>query len=372
MNVTSDSNMLTGSNSSNPYKNYVIEVRPRLRSANVHIILKECAKNIQIVLNKQDILITGDNFSFVLPVRGFEAVTHSLSNLYIDKNSVSFRFSTNGDNNLGTFKAEILQNENTLETTSSKVFLKSDVEYRIVCLNCRQLISKSISFTRVLPLPSDRVEPSDWFCHKDKPSVLNLTPRKCDAYYSVCYVHLNRENISGVLETSSSIICKTCLAWLGTFLSRNSCQLWYNTVGFQDFENLYMTNPLEDIYLSLKDVLSQSFLNSTRIVLQYQKSKNKSDFILLWVLEKRLNVLSDAISINGDDCFVAKVLFQFHDGDDDSIVHEWINNVTTPTINISKPMMVEFLKHLYVMHELLPKHCNISNNFFISYVTAYS
>lgn len=355
--------------SNNLFKNVLIEIRPRLQSANVFIKTEQKLLDFDINITSNNLEITLNNNQFSLPVKDVKIVPDSLCNLQVNDSYVSFRFLTDSVSNFGSFKSEVLRLKEVSAKTQQETFLQDD-EYILQCGNCLQEFSESLKFKRILPLPSENSEPSDWFCHAHTTNV-NLNPKIDDIFYSHCYAHVNSSLLNGIIETTNNLTCKRCLYWLGLNLHEHTYKIWFHTVIFKTSLSNLRSNALTDCFITLRNVLQNTLLTSLKILLHCQISSSKTNYILLWVVEKRLNIyLNDNKSYQGKDTEAAKVLFKFLDVETEEI-KQWKNNVGISNVDVSKDMMMQLLKHLYDTNSFIPTQFCKTNDFYISYVLMY-
>ncbi|GJQ79703.1 hypothetical protein Trydic_g5850 [Trypoxylus dichotomus] len=320
---------------------------------NVLVNLKRQLKTPQISLSCDSVFITEDIVTKI-PCKELRIVYNSLNNVQVTDKFVSFRFATSNDG-FGSFKSEILQLNHDNDKITSNFNFANDSKLRIQCGNCTAIFCES-TFKRILPLPSEHSEPSDWFCHNHhgNDSSMNkslLDPSENDFFYSLCYCHLNSKAVTGFIRSATNLVCKRCLAWIGVVLNENCFKIWFNTIQISHNSKIYKTSALDDAYLTIRNILKDSLLSSARIILHCQVGKEKLDYLMI-------------------ELYVAKVLFKFQSGPN-VIVNQWINDVSVSSVEISKLMMIEVLKHLYAMNKLLPKEWSSSNDFYISYLPLY-
>lgn len=349
------------------YHSLLMEIRPRLQSVNVYIVLKEISPDLKIVLNNNDFDIIAGEKIYKIPCEDVNIVPESLNSLEIKGLHVSFRFQTN-NNFASRFKFEFLQPVPLEKYVNKNInWLKKNTVYSLFCANCSQKFCTDVSFQRVLPLPSENLDLSNWFCHGHSVDAnTNLNPKANDLFYTETYVHLSDSVINDkIIKSNKIIVCKRCLFWLGLKMSDSVLKIWYNTVGFKSGVETYNSSPLNDINLVVNEILRSSFLNMAKIIFHCQVSNNVKNFILLWIIEKKLNIVADE-----KHCDVAKVLFRFEEQENATIA-EWEKESVTSVVGISKCMMVDLLKHLYKINRIFPKGFNVTNGFFVSYLFLY-
>lgn len=358
--------------SSKIYQSVVMEIRPRLQSVNVYVLLKQKTCDFNVTLNHNSISIAIEEISYHIPCMTLNILPESLSSVQISENHLSFRFQTsnNPKDYTGRFKVEFLQPPQTQTyVTKSNKYLKKSTTYSLCCTNCSQPFCKSTSFQRVLPLPSENLDLSNWFCHGHSVnSNTSLNPNVNDVFYTETYVHLACSLLENV-RCENVIVCKRCLIWLGLKINDLVARVWFNTVSFKSESETVKTSPLTDINIVTSEILSNSFLNTAKIVFHCQVTNTAKNYILLWVVEKQLNIIAD-VSKGFSNCDVAKVLFKFEETES-TIVSEWQNETITSVVSISKSMMIDLLKHLYRMNKFFPKEFSVTNGFFVSYLCLY-
>lgn len=350
------------------FKSILIEVRPLLQSVNTFVNLNNSSDETQVKVERNKLEICINDVKNELEFTEFDILPNSLSNMQSNDSCLYFRFSTNTSSKLGTFKTEILQTESdTNNFNSSETFLNTSDLYSIKCSNCQQAFCKDINFKRVLPLPSDLSNHNDWFCHAHSESkATNLDPSPLDVFYSNCYVHLNKCHLTGVISSSVNIICKRCLQWVGIVINEDTRKVWFNTVIFCTEVEAYTSNPLQDCMKTVASNVQDNLISSNKLLLQCQVSTKEVNYLLLWVMEKKLKIY---LFNNGQKQVsqVSKVLFKFVNGDA-NIVEQWLKNFSVPNVTISKTMMTAIVKHLYEMNSYIPKMFAVSNNFYLSYI----
>lgn len=361
------------------YKTFVMEIRPRLQSCNVFLIFKQNTdKNLTVSLKENEINILANGKNDIIQIADYKILINSLSSLQISNNYLTFRFQTEAvSRTVGQFKSEfVMYNFNSTnckpEFCGNK--LEKNVSYVVKCINCQGPLSDKVTFKRILPLPSDNVEPSEWFCHKhDDEATLNLNPSTHDCFYSNCYIHVNQKNFSNYrIAANSVIICKRCLAWLGLSLRSDTIQVWFNTVMLDSDNSRISSTALIDFINTVKCSLNESLLTSSKIL--FECCNKNYEYLCIWILEKNLQLYvkghefqHTANNSISDTKNVAKILFRFESEITD-LVTEWLNDVRVNHTKISKPMMIGGLNHLFEMCQLIPDCFRKSNGFYVSYL----
>lgn len=352
--------------------NFLIEIRPRLQSVNVLVNLRlNKAPNIYLSKDGCIIFITTSTVTYKIPCK--KLYCDSLNGVDITDESLSFRFSTT-NTDFGSFKSELLTSENVTDNDDrlNKFVFTDNCKLKIECRNCCNIFCEKL-FKRVLPLPSNDNGCTDWFCHAA--DVSSSDPGEDDLFYLICYCHLNSKNLTG-LYTRKNLICSRCLACVGIVINENCYRIWFNTVRMSDDRGLikaWGTTGLNDVCLTIRNILKDSLLTSTRIIFKSSNHDDQMDYLLVWVVERKLNILlnSDSNDEGYEDLSVAKVLYKFSSDTTSDTIMQWSNDVTVSNIDISKTMMSQVLKHLYKMNKLLPTKWNFTNDFYVSYLPLY-
>lgn len=347
-----------------------IEYRPKLQSANLFIKLaKNYSGNFKVNLFEDNFEIKKENNIFLVDFKRFKAIPSTLSSLKISENNISCSFFTNSSDR-GSFKSEVLQKNGSSSSIvlKNRYFFEKNLNYMVKCKSCENNLNNNvITFERVLPLPSSTTDSSEWFCHGHSSTNVSLEPNKSDIFYSNCFIHLCKENIQNIKEKDNVVVCKFCLAWLGVIYKQNTLKFWLNTMYFLSKNGKIQTDPLQDVFISIKGVLQNNLFNSVKTILKYTISDTKSNHLLIWILEKELNL---ALYEGGSVHFlsVAKVLFKFVENSDYAILLQWKSEVNVDILEISKPMMLEVLQHLYKYNKIFPVEFSKTNDFSISYL----
>ncbi|KAL1517224.1 hypothetical protein ABEB36_001017 [Hypothenemus hampei] len=255
-------------------------------------------------------VVLSEEQAFTVKFHGYIAKPFSLSSVKASKSFISFRFCTVPE--LGSYKTEVLSSQ---PDNSNGNYIKRIVEdtlYKLECSNCERELS-STKFNRVLPLP-ENLDQNDWFCHAPAGNVMSLEPGSKDLFYGNCFCHIHSDIIKNTLTKNQVFVCKSCLNWLGV-----KC-------GFSSLRSL----------------------------------EDEQGSLYLWLLEKELKIV-----IDDRETACAKVLFKFSDQ------RHWSQDPNVETVEISKPMMIDLIKHLHKNNQFFPKEFSMSNDFYVSYIFMY-
>lgn len=357
------------------YETFVMEIRPRLQSCNVFFILKPETKNrILVRLKENEIVISSTDNEDKIKISNFRILINSLSCLQASSSYLSFRFQTqNPQKSQGQFKSELLVYNLQMYDSikNNNIQINNDDDYIIKCANCKNTLSETLKFNRILPLPSENLDTQDWFCHRsDATNNIKLTPGLTDCFYSNCYIHLNSDNFKNYQLVSNSIlICKRCFSWLGLSLTSGAFQLWFNTIVLESSSICLYSNPLFDFKSTVRLEFKEAMFSPCKVLFECRNTA-RTEYLCIWILEKNLELFMKGgkwENSTNDVKIVAKVLFYFS-SEVDKTINEWLNDNFVSNIKISKPMMLKGLNHLYDMCKLIPNCFRTSNNFYVSYI----
>lgn len=375
----------------------IVEMRPRLQVCNVFIATKEWVSKEESV--KINIKTSGVEVTWLLDtcemvqvinLHAYRLKPLSLSALQVQKNSVSFRIQTEPVTNiLGSFASEILpfdQNSDTIESDTSRQLtpcIYTEKAYQLSCKCCGMVMSKQdIFFTRVLPLPSSGLwETGDWFCHQHSLSSNTqhsaLEPKETDCFYDMHYILLN----PSILNIGNGRVkrCNRCLAWLGTHINSTAVKLWNCTTSYEGSSN---STALEDFIYTVRRAFNDSFGMTCRLVLETRSSEQQSQYLLLWAMDKNLDLL---VSVEDDlsrmkentekiivECKLKvkktmKLLYMYH-SDCNSVVKTWQDEYNVQCLEVAKQMFTEGLEYLIRGTQFIPIPYKLTNSFFVTYL----
>lgn len=408
-------------------KNIFMELRSRLRSCNVFITTgvdfnKKCNLKVSIqsnciVLNyydDYDKLKRSDSLSSieslsdceysdeetdvtaVIPIEEFcQIIPNSMSCLKIDQNTISFRILTQPKNG-GNFYTELLSANTSPKTVKNSeliVNVKVNDVLKIVCSNCSNVVSEdSVKFDRVLELPSVNLDMSDWFCHghSENSHENALKPNKNDFLYRLTFFMLNKNSMSDKTNKFNAkrdiYHCNRCLAWLG-IKTKDSVKLFNSEVkAMQEGKEMALfshkspsEDPKTDDFVFTIEKMTQEFnlgLQYTvmcKIVLECALSANNKQYLLIWVMDRELQVLknvgefieNDRIKLQSN--FLTKILYKVETSLNDE-VEVWLTDPAVVSTDISKSMFRTGLEHLQKMSLKVPECFRNTNGYSVSYL----
>ncbi|XP_077299893.1 uncharacterized protein LOC143920802 [Arctopsyche grandis] len=449
-------------------QNVVIEMRPRLCSCNVVIItnpgfaekyhLKVSVRPNYIIVNYTDYQTTKkkslpkrrrsmrtdssssyesysdseeESYSyskFINITSHCKLIPSSLSSLKIEDNFISFRILTEpiGPNSSGTFFNEVFNDStsnvpvddgdrNFCLVEKLSIFLKKSVKVKLQCSNCSNDMFKiknnecddaaaALSFNRILELPSDNLDMSEWFCHKHdhgNESGETLAPSETDVYYGLYYFLVNAFNIKQSLvdfnKKRNIVHCERCFSWLGVKLHDSTCfQFWDSCVKFvenidsenkstrvfrffhrvaqPETANVALSNFICLIKYAIKNTVIDSMTSTCKIMFECKMTSDSIKCILVWIMDRNLDILKTKSYVEGDNqneikldrVLTSKLLYKIDDNSE--MVKNWSNDSLVQSFDISKDMFLEGSKHLSEMSCYIPHSFRNTNDFFVSYL----
>ncbi|XP_032524438.2 uncharacterized protein LOC116775626 [Danaus plexippus] len=404
-------------------KNVLMELRCRLRSCNVYITTdvdfkKDC--NLKICIQSNCILINyydnerdslssiesltdcsedESNVSCSIPIHEFcYIIPNSMSCLQIEKNTISFRILTEPKNG-GNFYSEFLTPLENKEIKISKLNMniKESEEVRIVCGNCSNIVSDDfVKFDRILELPTSNLDMSEWFCHghsHDKGISITpemLRPNKQDFLYRLTYFVVNNKILSDKINKFNSkrsiYHCNRCLAWLG-MKNKETVKLYNSDVKLEyannnihvfthttSVQNISTDDFIYTIECMIREFnLGLQYTMLCKIVLECTISATNKQYLLIWVMDKELQVLRNSEKQECPDqivlqsSFLTKILYKIELECNDE-VENWLADPTVVNTDISKTMFFYGIEHLKQMSMKVPESFRYTNGYCISFL----
>ena len=306
-----------------------LEIRPQLRSLNAYIsLIQDIDKStIKVKLVEDAIIIQIKEKTYNLPLSNVKLLPTSLSSLGITNSWISFRIQTQPNVLFGTFETEVIDNKNKanygfLNISSDLQLPPKNKNCKILCTCCKNEITKTACFQKILPLPSSDCDPQEWFCHKhgsDEP--FTLEPKESDFFYSVNYCLLNKHIFEGSLKLRNSLVhCNRCFSIVGLTNGKElkSLKIWNCCIEYKVLNDKSVISetlsPLTDFLSTIKH--TADLIIGEKVLLEAQDINN-IHYILLRPMEAKLNVLKEGSVkleeeiITLESSFVAKVLYKY-------------------------------------------------------------
>ncbi|XP_063390196.1 uncharacterized protein LOC134675832 [Cydia fagiglandana] len=403
-------------------KSVFMELRSRLRSCNVYITTgvdfkKNCNLKISIqssciVLNyyddskRRDSLSSieslsdcysdDDEVTAVIPIQEFcQIIPNSMSCLKIDKNNISFRILTEPKTG-GNFYNEVLTSNNVetnVKTQDIKVNFESKDDVKILCGNCSNVISDNvIKFDRILELPSTNIDMSEWFCHAHchggEPTEIAMKPNKNDFLHRLTFFIINNKLLSEKTNKFNAkrevYHCNRCLAWLGlkikdtVKLFNSELKLDRNGNETSVFSHKTPHSSTTDFIFTIEKMakefnLGLQFTIMCKLVLECTISANKKQYILIWIMDKELQVIRNSGEyIQGDkiilqSSLLTKILYKVELCLNEE-VESWLADPSVTSTEVSKSMFCHGIEHLERMSLKVPEWFRNANGYCVSYL----
>lgn len=277
-----------------------IELRPQLRSGYVYVQLKPNRQIHSINICKDGDSMTAkiDEKKLKLNLLPIE-VNSSVTSLQFLDQWVVFRIqlsqSTLND-------SSDLKNHKKTEVIVTGIELPpTQRNLKLTCTGCKNSITKNeVLFERVLSLPSEECEPSEWFCcsHSDVDYKNILCPRTNDCFYGSHYYVLNTKILRPELVTNDNeVTCNRCLSVLGVVNNDGSFKIWSHSLQFASLEDLTASggqrkSPLVDFKLALKEFLKKG--NLYEEVHYFASEHGKKVSLFMKIMDKNLLLLTQS------------------------------------------------------------------------------
>ncbi|XP_022828616.1 uncharacterized protein LOC111357992 [Spodoptera litura] len=346
--------------------------------------------------------------STMIPFQQFcKIIPNSMSCLKIEKRTISFRLLTEPKNG-GNFYKELLSTNNPESSTkgnSLKLNVNAGEELQLTCGNCCNVVSvKRVKFDRILELPTSNLDMSEWFCHgnghghshghshEESPQTSNtiIKPNKSDFLYRLTYFVVNNTILSDKMNkfnaTRPVYHCNRCLAWLG-LKDKDTVKLFNSEIRItrKDIESVIFAHKNEqdihtdDFIYTIESMTKEFNLGfqytvMCKLVLECTVSAVKKQYLLIWVMDKELQVLrSDVLTflfedrIHLESTSVTKILFKVELSMNEE-VESWVSDPGVVTTEISKGMFNNGLAHLEKMSQKVPERFRNTNGYCVSYL----
>lgn len=309
---------------------------------------------------------------FTISTTFIQLIPDTVSNLTADVNSISFRIQACPDSPFsGSFEREVLLLQNSNRVSCSDI-PSPNVNYQVLCRTCKTVCIDSLELCRILPLPSSAWQEVEWFCHKhgDEKGATSspLMPKVGDCFYSIHSWILPITTVFSkdvIQSQNDTFSCEKCSSQLGckendTTVLFNFASSWCNKGN--ELDALTSAEAMEKVIVKL---ISETSLNGMGIKLLLTNKDNNSS-LLLWPLNSPLKVFVmnpvpkestdlQMNSISNAICLLYSV--------ENKQVPDDVQSIVVPLV-----LLTEVTSILQQRNALLPKYCNASNGFSISFL----
>ncbi|KAJ1521218.1 hypothetical protein ONE63_002904 [Megalurothrips usitatus] len=360
----------------------LLEVRPIVQACWVYLRTPSPEAQARLSVRSNDLTVTWSHGSRDLFTQTVslppEASTVfqpcEMSSLQQEEKHISFRIQTSPKNMTGSFALQFVEPEqNNFQGTCCAPDIPLLTPCVVVCSCCdHNILSKeSVTFKRVLPLPSCSYDASDFFCHNHGDSAINVNPTETDFLYSTFGFHLHLS----LLKSKGIVIhCKRCLSWIGTS-DASRAHLWFSTVNVKltsaSDALVRKLHPAQEFILVIKEAIKQCPTVVCRIILSVKVRSDVTHYLLIHVIDRQLTVLTacSSSSIELVSHNVIKVSFHMEQTSN-KIVSEWLNDSLVTACDVSLPVFVQGLKLLSNTSQLIPcTYRKVQHGFFLAYLS---
>lgn len=402
--------------------NILIEHLPRLQCANFFLLFKNpfadnASVNVHLKSNCIIAYFDGDaskKITIELQSVGLQIQINSLSLLIVKKNLVSFRVNTSKE-----FYNEILPvgpSVDALNNYSSpklELNVRPNDKLKIICDNCSAVLSDLLSFRRLLELPSENMDQSDWFCHKHPPpnsqtksssddhschyqtkercetsnNFSDHLQDECDLLYGNFYILLNLDVFKHILfdDQKKVVHCRRCLKHLGEYQRDKTVKLWDNNVKVKlstKEENTSMSffrsqSLFKNFIFILEKVLSDFQAlgyQMQKLLFNAKHLDGSTRYLFIQIVTKKLELFRTK-KTNVDENIISlrhisglKCLFRSETNSDQALLRFWQNDINVSGGQISIEMFDCVVEQLLKYSEFVPERFRENNGFYLSYV----
>ncbi|CAH2061788.1 unnamed protein product, partial [Iphiclides podalirius] len=322
-----------------------------------------------------------------------QLIPNSMSCLKIGGGTISFRILTRPKG--GDFFTELVPAggpSETLESKEPKVCVEPGRDTAFSCANCSNKVTEGrVKFDRVLELPTTSLDASEWFCHgHDAVGTCDLAPKpkSADFLYRLTHFVVNATALSPKTNRFNAkrevYHCERCLAWLGVKerdgVKLFNCELmlhqddWCGRVFLHGFQTADCV--VDDFVYTIERLTREANLGlqysvMCRIVLECAFASASKRYLLVWVMDRRLEVLRRKDSVDGrvslQSSFLTKILYRV-EGSLNEEVESWLADPAVVSADISKAMFCRGVEHLRSTSQKVPESFRSANGFSVSYL----
>ncbi|KAG4068869.1 hypothetical protein HA402_005017 [Bradysia odoriphaga] len=387
-----------------PINRMLIEYSSRLQVANFFILFTKRfadTKSVKILLKPSEIAIHFDGDKVLLDLtEHFQLETCSLSLLNIAGDSVSFRLNTNNENNFRFEYLSLNNNESSTDVLRLKINVKPDKDFQIICSNCTCPLTTMVNYQRILELPSENLDLSEWFCHKhhstsdtsssdhpinakEKFNFAKFNPRDTDLLFGQFFFLFNTNRLTNIKTKNNFVHCRRCLNFLGETVRDSTIKIWDENIKIQSesgaqpmfdgssmFKNFYfiIRKNVQDF-----DFMSSAGLPSTnKILFETKESDGSTNYLLLQIMNKNLELFTVSGFANGmvslQKLAGMKVFYRIESDETRPMVKFWQNDVGCSNIQISRKMFTVAVDTLNEYSNFVPVAYRNMGGFTVSYL----
>lgn len=217
-----------------------------------------------------------------------------------------------------------------------------------------------------------------------------LRPNKQDFLYRLTYFVVNNKILSDKINKFNSkrsiYHCNRCLAWLG-MKNKETVKLYNSDVKLEyannnihvfthtaSVQNISTDDFIYTIECMIREFnLGLQYTMLCKIVLECTISATNKQYLLIWVMDKELQVLRNSEKQECPDqivlqsSFLTKILYKIELECNDE-VENWLADPTVVNTDISKTMFFYGIEHLKQMSLKVPESFRYTNGYCISFL----
>lgn len=398
--------------------NVLIEHLPRLKCANFFILFSRTFADISSVrvhLRPTEISINFDNYRSTiidLATLSVHIKIDSLSLLIAKNNLISFRI-----NIASGFREEILSAPaDDIRLKSIHLNVQPNEPFHVICGNCSGPLSDLLSYRRILELPSENMDASDWFCHKhdaddsshqhqcngqapstisDFKSLASLISNDGDLLFGNHFALFNASRFTNIHVNSShkQTHCRRCLHHIGVTVNNNkTLKLWNNNIKVRKpTDNVepsqYLFSDSASIFGAFLTIINRITYDfqmlgrqSIKLLFDAQSANGTTTFLFVQTMARNLELyqmlsnernMNDAnrtqVTMNRIDGI--KCLFLCEEYTDTAFVNYWQQDINVITTTISIQMLECVVERLQTVSRYVPEQFRSNNGFALSYLS---
>lgn len=348
-----------------------IELRPQIQSGYVYSLLqpKISMDNVKVTVNNNSMVLKiGNNQLLVnFPVIDLISSSFQIIDQWI---VVRVQFSQSNLSHQNEVRNSI--ETKAIETLEINIDLPpANENLNLFCNFCKNILLDNMEFKRVLSLPSEECEPSEWFCcsHSDVDYKNILCPRTNDCFYGSHYYVLNKNIFESELTINDKdVVCNKCSSILGFVKDENSFKIWNNSLQYSShsFEE-NKKSPFDDFKLAIKEFMKNDGIFREIKFFAFEKGEKLTLFVK--IMDKNLSLLTkksinDNNEVTLEQKQVMKVLYKVSE---DVSTHPQ-NDSSSTSCQISIISINAAIKHLIASSQQLPPIYRSTDTYFIGYI----
>lgn len=350
----------------------VIEVRPQLQICNVFLqfnnILQKQQGSLELVVEPSEINLNIFSKEHIFRIDVVKLNPQTVSGLQFEKKHLSFRIQIERLSDVSLSAAE-----KTVSFSKYKPDVQVEEMVNIACKCCGNYLTKTVQFTRILPLPSDGWNLDDVFCHNhDTYSNFDdkiTNPGHMDCLYgNYCFVVSSK--LLKNLSNGAVVYCQRCFSWIG-INEKSSIKLWNCTVEFVSVDRQVISViPLNDFISVIKLAVKETIGPVCKLIVTTKVNDTNMHYLLLWVMDKNLSILTNCGCIEGmtlSKINVMKLLYSYQK-EYTNVIKTWEDDINVHSVSVAKQMMVDGLKYLTESTKFFPESCQSTNDMYVAYL----